>query len=175
MALLLIFATGLGWFPTFGMVTAGRDLRIAARAGSPTSARHLVLPVATVALGLIGQYAIVMRSSIIETLSEDYVTTARAKGLRDDRVLRRHALPERAAADRHARSRSTSATSWPARSPSRSSSTGRASGTLTVEALVGARLPGPAGRLPAPLACRSCSPTSAPTSLYGLLDPRVRT
>jgi peptide/nickel transport system permease protein len=55
--------------------------------------RHLVLPVATVALGLIGQYAIVMRSSIVETLSDDYVTTARAKGLRDDQVLRRHALP----------------------------------------------------------------------------------
>jgi len=92
MALLLIFATALGWFPTFGMLTAGEtyasiwdrlfDL-----------ARHLVLPVATVALGLIGQYAIVMRSSIIETLSEDYITTARAKGLSSLFVLRRHAIP----------------------------------------------------------------------------------
>ena len=54
---------------------------------------HLVLPLATVALGLIGQYAILMRSSVVETLSEDYVTTARAMGLRDDRVLRKHALP----------------------------------------------------------------------------------
>jgi peptide/nickel transport system permease protein len=56
-------------------------------------AHHLVLPVATVALGLIGQYAIVMRSSIIETMSEDYVMTARAKGLTDHRILRAHALP----------------------------------------------------------------------------------
>jgi peptide/nickel transport system permease protein len=92
MALLLIFATALGWFPTFGMLSAG------ATYASPLDkladlGRHLVLPVATVALGLIGQYAIVMRSSIVETLSEDYVTTARAKGLRDDQVLRRHALP----------------------------------------------------------------------------------
>jgi peptide/nickel transport system permease protein len=55
--------------------------------------RHLVLPVATVALGLIGQYAIVMRSSIVETMSEEYVTTARAKGLSDGWVLRHHALP----------------------------------------------------------------------------------
>jgi peptide/nickel transport system permease protein len=92
MALLLVFATWLGWFPTFGMVTAGATF------ASPVDrlvdlGRHLVLPVATVALGLIGQYAIVMRSSIVETMSEEYVTTARAKGLSDGWVLRHHALP----------------------------------------------------------------------------------
>jgi peptide/nickel transport system permease protein len=92
MALLLIFATWLGWFPTFGMVTAGATF------ASPVDrlidvGRHLVLPVATVALGLIGQYAIVMRSSIVETMSEEYVTTARAKGLSDGWILRHHALP----------------------------------------------------------------------------------
>ncbi|MEX2011286.1 MAG: ABC transporter permease [Chloroflexota bacterium] len=92
MALLLIFATGLGWFPTFGMSTTGATF------ANPVDwlidvLRHLALPLTTVSLGLIGQYAIVMRSSIIETLSEDYITTARAMGLRDGRVLRRHALP----------------------------------------------------------------------------------
>ena len=92
MGLLLIFATGLGWFPTFGMLTAG------ATYASPLDfladlLSHLALPLATVALGLIGQYAILMRSSVIETLSEDYVTTARAMGLKDQRVLRKHALP----------------------------------------------------------------------------------
>jgi peptide/nickel transport system permease protein len=92
MALLLIFATGLGWFPTFGMVTAG------ATYDSPLDhlldlGAHLALPLATVALGLIGQYAILMRSSVVETLAEDYVVTARAMGLRDSRVLRHHALP----------------------------------------------------------------------------------
>ncbi len=56
-------------------------------------ARHLFLPVMTVAIGLIGQYSILMRSSVIDTLGEDYVTTARAKGLADDSVLRDHALP----------------------------------------------------------------------------------
>ena len=44
-------------------------------------------------LGLVGQYAIVMRSSVIETMSEDYVTTAKSMGLTDTRVLRAHALP----------------------------------------------------------------------------------
>ena len=92
MALLLIFATTLRWFPTYGMLTAGAQYDDAwdqlVDFGS-----HLVLPLATVALGLIGQYSIVMRSSIVETLSEDYVTTARAMGLTEGRVLRRHALP----------------------------------------------------------------------------------
>ncbi|MEX2184756.1 MAG: ABC transporter permease [Chloroflexota bacterium] len=92
MFLLIIFATGLGWFPTNGMLTAGRQF------DSFTDqlldfAHHLVLPLATVSLGLIGLYSILMRSSIIETLSEDYVQTARAKGLPDGHVLRAHALP----------------------------------------------------------------------------------
>lgn len=92
MGLLLVFASWLGWFPTFGMLTSGQTY------DSPLAmlgdlAAHLVLPVATVALGLIGQYSIVMRSSVVETMSEDYITTARAQGLKDTRVLRAHALP----------------------------------------------------------------------------------
>jgi peptide/nickel transport system permease protein len=92
MVLLLVFATGLRWFPTFGMLTAGATYPdIAARAIDFLA--HLALPLATVALGLVGQYAIVMRSSIVETLSDDYVTTARGMGLREGRILRHHALP----------------------------------------------------------------------------------
>jgi peptide/nickel transport system permease protein len=92
MGMLLVFATALGWFPTYGMTTPG------AQFDSPIDRlldllSHLVLPVATVAIGLIGQYSILMRSSVIETLDEDYVITARAKGLRDRHVLRRHAFP----------------------------------------------------------------------------------
>ena len=92
MLLLLVFATTLGWFPTSGMFTIG------ATYASPIDkladfCRHLVLPVATVALGLVGQYSILMRSSIVDTLSEDYVSTARAKGLTERRILRTHALP----------------------------------------------------------------------------------
>jgi peptide/nickel transport system permease protein len=92
MALLLLFATGLGWFPTFGMVDAGRDYANIFEELIDIG-RHLVLPLATVSLGLVGQYAILMRSSVIETMTEDYVTTAHAKGLTDGRVLRSHALP----------------------------------------------------------------------------------
>ena len=92
MAFLLIFATGLHWFPTYGMMTAGAQYpSIVDRLADFGS--HLVLPLATVAIGLIGQYAIVMRSSIVETLSEDYVTTARAMGLREGADPAHHALP----------------------------------------------------------------------------------
>jgi peptide/nickel transport system permease protein len=90
--LIIILAAGFHWFPTSGMLTVG------ATYGSFFEqifdfGRHLVLPLATVSLGLIGGYSIIMRSSIIETRSEDYITTARAKGLTDDRVLRSHAFP----------------------------------------------------------------------------------
>jgi peptide/nickel transport system permease protein len=92
MVLLLLGATTLGIFPTFGMTTVGATF------ASPLDQlidllAHLALPLATVSLGLIGQYAIVMRSSVIETLSDDYITTARAMGLREGRILRRHVLP----------------------------------------------------------------------------------
>ncbi|TFG69434.1 MAG: ABC transporter permease [Thermomicrobiales bacterium] len=92
MPLIIIFAAGLGWFPTSGMTTPGLS-----SASFLTQLfdflRHLVLPLAAISLGLIGGYSIIMRSAIIETRSEDYVTTARAKGLKDRRVLRQHAFP----------------------------------------------------------------------------------
>jgi peptide/nickel transport system permease protein len=92
MFLLVIFSGVLGWFPTNGMLTIGAQYAsIWDRLWD--FARHFTLPLATVSLGLIGLYSILMRSSIIETLSEDYVQTARAKGLGDGRVLRVHALP----------------------------------------------------------------------------------
>jgi peptide/nickel transport system permease protein len=92
MGLLIVFATGLQWFPTFGMQTSGRDYENIFEHLIDLGS-HLVLPLATVALGLIGQYAILMRSSILDTLTEDYVTTARAKGLDEGRILRGHAVP----------------------------------------------------------------------------------
>lgn len=92
MILLMILSGGLGWFPTSGMLEMG------ATYGSFVDQlldflSHLALPLTTVAIGLIGQYSILMRASIIETLGEDYVTTARAKGLSEGYILRRHALP----------------------------------------------------------------------------------
>ena len=94
MLLLYFLATsnGLNWFPSQQMVTPG------AQFDSPIElwldiAAHLVLPATTLALGLLAGYALIMRSSLIDTLSEDYITTARAKGLKEDTILRRHAIP----------------------------------------------------------------------------------
>ncbi len=92
MPLIIIFAAGLHWFPTSGMISPGADsgpfINLLFDLG-----RHLVLPLTAVSLGLVGAYSILMRSAIIETRSEDYIVTARAKGLTDDRVLRAHAFP----------------------------------------------------------------------------------
>ncbi|MGZ8437069.1 MAG: ABC transporter permease, partial [Candidatus Limnocylindrales bacterium] len=92
MPLIIIFAAGLHWFPTSGMQSVGGGAKPFLEAMIDL-ASHLALPLTTVSLGLIGGYSILMRSSIIETRSEDYITTARAKGLSDGRVLRSHAFP----------------------------------------------------------------------------------
>ncbi|HEX7950200.1 MAG TPA: ABC transporter permease [Candidatus Limnocylindrales bacterium] len=92
MPLIIIFAAGLHWFPTSGMQSVGGGAKPLLESLVDLGS-HLALPLATVSLGLIGGYSILMRSSIIETRSEDYITTARAKGLTDGRILRSHAFP----------------------------------------------------------------------------------
>ena len=52
--------------------------------------RHAVLPAATLTLGLLAQYAVNMRSSVISVMGEDFITTARAIGLTPKRIRRRH-------------------------------------------------------------------------------------
>jgi peptide/nickel transport system permease protein len=86
MLLLLLFAGLLGWFPAGGF--SGTD------GGGPVDiAWHLALPVLALSLGYVGQYALVMRSSLIEVKAQPYIELARAKGLTDPAVRRRHAVP----------------------------------------------------------------------------------
>jgi peptide/nickel transport system permease protein len=93
--LLITFAVGVGpipgVFPTGGMTSAGVDLT--SPAGLVDLASHLFLPCLTLTLAYIAEYALVMRSSLLDELGEDYLTTARAKGLREALVRRRHAVP----------------------------------------------------------------------------------
>ena len=91
MLLLAFFAGRLGWFPTGGI----RDVSAHYTGWKAVLDRihHLILPVVTLTLGYLGSYALVMRTSILDTLGEDYLTTARAKGLRDAEVRQRHAMP----------------------------------------------------------------------------------
>jgi peptide/nickel transport system permease protein len=88
--LVIVFASsgGLGIFPTSGMVDPRSTLP------EPVDvAFHLVLPCLTLVIVYIAEYSLIMRSSVLDERYADYLTTARAKGLRDDLVLRRHALP----------------------------------------------------------------------------------
>ena len=75
--LLYVFAARLGWFPMSGF-------------GTPA---HVVLPALTLGLLGAGWYARMVRSAMIDVLNQDYVRTARAKGLGWPRVVLRHALP----------------------------------------------------------------------------------
>jgi peptide/nickel transport system permease protein len=84
--LLAFFAFWLAWLPTGGMETPGGG-------GVTDTVKHLILPCATLAIAYFGEYTIIMRSSLLEVLGEDYLVTARAKGLRDILVRRRHAVP----------------------------------------------------------------------------------
>ena len=55
-------------------------------------ASHIVLPALTLGLTLYGEYTLIVRSAMLETLGEDYVLTARAKGLKPRTIVRKHAL-----------------------------------------------------------------------------------
>ena len=70
-----------------------RQLGDRARRRSLDQAHHMALPALTLTLAYIGEYMIVMRSSMLDTVNEDYLQLARAKGLRDSLVRRRHAVP----------------------------------------------------------------------------------
>ncbi len=75
--LLYVFAATLGWFPMSGYGTFS----------------HVVLPAATLGVLGAGWYARMVRSAMIDVLNQDYVRTARAKGLSSRRITLRHALP----------------------------------------------------------------------------------
>ena len=90
MMLLILFATTLGWFPTGGRISTASGLSGLEHLADV--ANHLVLPVLTLTLAYLGEYYLVMRSSLLDVLGEDYIRTAVAKGLGLRRVLGRHAL-----------------------------------------------------------------------------------
>ena len=91
MLLLVGFAVVLGWFPVGGLVDLGSNATGFARILDQL--HHLALPCLTLTLAYLGEYAVVMRSSLLDVMGEDYLTVARAKGLRDVQVRNRHAVP----------------------------------------------------------------------------------
>jgi peptide/nickel transport system permease protein len=97
LGLLLIAVFAVGWGPIPGIFPTGglhsTDADPGTLSGALDTAWHLTLPVITLTLAYLADYALIMRSSLLDELGEDYLTTARAKGLRDIQVRNRHAVP----------------------------------------------------------------------------------
>ena len=81
---ILLFTGYLGWLPATGYAPLSEGLW--------QWLQHIVLPVATLVSGLVAHVSRLTRSSMIETMQSQYVTAARAKGLPESLVIRRHAL-----------------------------------------------------------------------------------
>lgn len=87
--LIVFFSIVLGILPSGGMRTIGAELGLI---GSLLDlARHLALPAATLGLFYVAVYTRLMRTSMLEVMTLDYITTARAKGLSDLRIAFTHA------------------------------------------------------------------------------------
>jgi peptide/nickel transport system permease protein len=90
--LILVFAVAIPLFPAGQQITPGAEFD-SWFAHAADIAEHMVLPVATVTLMLLGQYFVIMRSSMVDVLTEDFVTVKRATGMPWNRVVRKHAVP----------------------------------------------------------------------------------
>ena len=86
----LLFSLQLGWLPAFGYESVGA--RLTGLAALADHARHLVLPATTLGLFFVAIYARLTRAAMLEVAQMDFVRTARAKGLPEKQVARRHVL-----------------------------------------------------------------------------------
>lgn len=81
-----LFAVTLGWLPARGMYTAGSFTSLT------DLLRHLILPAGVVCLSSLGELVKQTRAACLEALGQDYIVTARAKGLTEGAVMVRHAF-----------------------------------------------------------------------------------
>lgn len=88
--LVVLFSVQLGWLPSSGMESVGAGLTGFDRVRD--IAAHLVMPAVALSLFFVALYTRLMRASMLEVFNQDYVTTARAKGLPEGKILRKHVL-----------------------------------------------------------------------------------
>jgi len=93
LALLLMYLFGvkLDWLPISGLHSLGSD-RLSTGAWLLDMAKHLVLPIAVASFGSLAGLSRYMRSTMLEVIGQDYITTARAKGLPERVVILKHAF-----------------------------------------------------------------------------------
>lgn len=92
MVLLYIFGFELAWLPLGGMTSVSRDYSgLMDKFLSVDFAKHVILPVVSLSFYYTGLPLLLMRNNMLETLTEEYIQTARAKGLSDRRIMLRHA------------------------------------------------------------------------------------
>ncbi|MGY3779671.1 ABC transporter permease [Isobaculum melis] len=86
LGLVYIFSLQLGWLPTGGMATLGGDSSLV------DQIKHMILPVIVLSASICGNMIRYVRSSMLEVLKEDYIRTAKAKGLKSMMVVIKHGL-----------------------------------------------------------------------------------
>jgi peptide/nickel transport system permease protein len=93
-----VFAYKFGWFPITGIISeeVWLDPDVGLLGKGLDVLHHMVLPLSTLFLIHFGSYLLIMRSSMLETLKEDYIITARAKGLEEKVIRDHHAAPNAA-------------------------------------------------------------------------------
>lgn len=91
MVFIIVFAAGLGWFPISGYSNVVDPKEGFAHVLDVLN--HLFLPCLTLMLGYFGEYALVMRASMLDVVAEDFTTASRAKGIRESEVRNRHVVP----------------------------------------------------------------------------------
>ena len=84
--LIFIFTVKLNWLPSSGMTTLGTE------GGFSDVAKHMVMPVIVLAVSIAGRNIRYIRSAVLEILQQDYLRTARAKGIGRFLVINKHAL-----------------------------------------------------------------------------------
>lgn len=86
LVLIYVFTIKLKWLPSSGMVTLGGD------GGFVDILRHMILPVLVLSIAVAGRNIRYVRSSMLEILEQDYLRTARAKGLKNFFIVNKHAM-----------------------------------------------------------------------------------
>jgi peptide/nickel transport system permease protein len=89
--MIMIFSTKLRWFPSGRLNEAGVNLQ--GWSAFTAAVHHLILPAFCFGIAYVGEYHLIVRSSLTGVIKEDFVLTARAKGLSDSAVLWRHTVP----------------------------------------------------------------------------------